>query len=351
MKNRMSEIEEQSVTVLRPVWFRPFLDWHALKIVGMLLLALSQFLTLSKVLRLFMENVPQPGAATTQFLKAVSSLSLPLMMVAVFSCIIVDDRHIKRRLYFYFCLAFAFYILEIAGVHAYIYKTLAEFGIDLADAAILVEVLVRYLLAPFAGINVFLDFFLCTLFYYFLIYTPKNYRGIRLFFFRCGVLLPALYILAGVVLNGLMSLNIIHLDFYTVALLPSKSISVYVLFFFMVLYRRVHLSYTGDTFRETLPFRSDAFSVFLAILLTLISVADYFLSIIPNASAFGIGNASSFFLAVPLVLCFDCEKKPKHRFLVPVYDSAFYLVLYAVLFYYYSYLANVVIAILYGMAS
>lgn len=55
-------------------------------------------------------------------------------------------------------------------------------------------------------------------------------------------------------------------------------------------------------------------NVFLALMLTLISVADYLLALLPYVSSFGIGNASTFFLVVPLVLCFDCEKPLRKKY-------------------------------------
>lgn len=333
--------EAYTVTLLRPSWFRPFINRHGLKLIGMALFAVSQLLTLAKIGGFFFEGFFEFDETLAGFLKGISAISLPLIMVSVFSSIITDERHIRRRLHLYFFFAFAFYILEIVATHAYIYQTALSVFPNAEDLAPFAEELVRVLLAPFAGINVFLDFFVCSSFYYFLIDTPKGLSGLRQKLFRLGSLLPVFYILFGFVLHGLFSLGTLDLDFYAVALLPSKSPSVYLLFFAMVLYRR-HRS--PDKSGEM--FRADSFSVFLALILPLISVADHLLSFLPSAEAFGIGKASTFFLAVPLILCFDYEKPPRNRLAPLIYDPIFYFILYAVLLYYYSEMCDIVIAAL-----
>ncbi len=335
----MFRTEAYTVTLVRPSWFHPFINRHGLKLIGMALFAVSQLLTLAKIGGFFFEDFLKFDGALAGFLKGISAISLPLMMVSVFSCIITDERRIRRRLRLYFFCAFAFYILEIVAAHAYIYRAALRVFSDAEDLAPFTEELVRVLLAPFAGINVFLDFFICASFYYFLIDTPKGLSSLRRKLFRLGALLPVLYILFGFVLHGLFSLGTLDLDFYAVALLPSKSPSVYLLFFAMVLYRR-HRS--PDKSGEM--FRADSFSVFLALILTLISVADYLLSFLPSAEVFGIGKASTFFLAVPLILCYDCEMPPRNRLAPFIYDPVFYFILYAVLFYYYSEMCDIVLA-------
>lgn len=343
---RLFRTEEHEVSLVRPVWFRPFINWHGLKLVGMVLFALSQLITMVEINNRFFADSIVINETLKEFLKGISVLALPLMMIAVFSRIVTDEQHIKRKLYTYFCLAFAFYILEILAVHAFVYQSLGILQLDAESLVIFAEILVRFVLAPFAGINVFLDFFVCTLFYYFLTYTPKGYTGVRLTLFRLGTLLPVLYILISFVLSGLLRLGVIGLDFYTVALLPSKNLAVYLIFFLMVLYRRSHSLYGGSAASEKKPFRSDSFSVFLALMLTLISAADYLLALLPYVSSFGIGNASTFFLAAPLVLCFDCEKPLRKKYAPLIYDTAFYLILYIVLLYFYSKIFGFVITML-----
>lgn len=90
----------------------------------MVLFALSQLITMVEINNRFFADAIVIQRDAQRIPERHLRPRPPLMMIAIFSRIVTDEQHIKRKLYTYFCLAFAFYILEILAVHSFVYQSL-----------------------------------------------------------------------------------------------------------------------------------------------------------------------------------------------------------------------------------
>ncbi len=203
----------------------------------------------------------------------------------------------------------------------------------------------RGLVRSHLNLNVFLDLFLCTVFWFFITYKPKKLAGGPLLLFRCCAVFPMLYLLLGAVLMGMNRVDWVRisLPLWLVGLLPSRKLPGILLFLAMALYVKYHEAEEfrrggdDDTFRDFLRSNRHSlrFAVFMCIVLGLLSLADWGAGQIDGGrlSPWGIGVSTTMYLAIPFVLLFSYNREPRFRILnafVPVYYVLNYLLLFLV---------------------
>ncbi len=197
------------------------------------------------------------------------------------------------------------------------------------------------------NVNVFLDLFLCTVFWFFIAWQPKKLAGGKLLLFRCCAVFPMLYLAVGAFLSGMNRVDWIQLSLplWVVGLLPSRKIPGILLFLAMTLYIKYREAEefrrggNADTFRSFLQTNRNSlhFALFMCAILLLLSGADWLLGQIDTArlSSWGIGVSTTMYLAIPFVLLFSYNREPRFRILnafVPVYYVlSFFLIFLLVL--------------------
>lgn len=229
-----------------------------------------------------------------------------------------------------------FFIYELPAL-------LEENGLDLNELlSIGLNELLPSAFLSYMNINVFQDLLLCNVCFYFVAYRSERLQGGRLVLFRTLSILPIAWLVVGVVLSGMIRAGMLVLPVWLVALLPSKRLSGLVLFFCMVLYYKYHEAEyirqgkTEDEYEIYLSSNKNStrFSVFMAVVLILISVAEWSLSHISGIANWRIGTSSGMYLAVPFVLLFSYNRVQRHKVLnvfVPAYYTIHYIVLYVVI--------------------
>ncbi len=314
--------------------FSPFLSYQVLKYIGLLLIGISQFVMIREVYAYVFPNsgfvIPDNFAS---LLKSLSVVGTPLVMISLFANFMYNRQNIKFFMLLYFVMFVTFIFAEKAGIAIlgnYINKELN--GTDLTPKQI--EALIddlQVLLVSNGGINMFIDFFLFAVIFFFIFYTPKKH--VRLF--RWCVCIPLAYLIGSycffITLNYRPDLYKVW-DIYLLAeiinVCPSKNLSTYVLYFAVLYYvsrKDIELDFKGVDSRD--------FSRFVCILLVLLSIAEMFLSYIPNIDKFNLGNSYYLFVCVPIVLLFDYKCEIKHPWITytqPVY----YLLQFGLFFYY-----------------
>lgn len=234
--------------------------------------------------------------------------------------------------------------LDIRGLVDYFVHNMSNilslFGIDSKQLMEFVaKAATQTIVRSHLNINVFLDLFLCTVFYFFIDYKPKKLNGGKLLLFRCCSIFPILYLIIGIVLTGMNRAAMIRLPLWIVALLPSRKIPGILLFLFMVLYVQYHekeLISKGGTAEDLSAYletnrNSLRFSTFISLILALMSLADFLLNKIPGLSAWSVGTSQTMFFAIPFVMLFSYNRNTRLKIL-DVLFPVYYILNYGLLF-------------------
>lgn len=207
----------------------------------------------------------------------------------------------------------------------------------------LAPALAKYVIANYVNFNVFWDLFLCTLFYFFITYQPKRMKAKGLLLFRMCAVLPVIYVIGAIFLDGLNKKGMVELPVWAVALLPNRRIACYALFFLIVLflkYKEAEIKDMGgsrEDFLESLNTRRSSlqFSVFACISILVVCGIDFLLKNFQILSFWGFGKFYNMFMAIPFVMLFSFNKMPKRKWpdvFVPIYYVVHYICLSTICF-------------------
>lgn len=311
-----------------------FLSFQSLKYIGMILLTISQFTVLAEFYGKYMLEAPILSEKAITFFKNFSSMGMPLILIGVLTNILYNKDKIIRLIIIYFVGAVSFIFIEQLAITLSLRYLLYQSNITVdKDVIKILSYFLKAILGSFLNLNIFVDFFLCSLFYFFMFYKVR--RHVKLF--RSLIIIPLLYMLTSFVLISLSKNYVITLGFYTNSILASKRISNYAIFLGMLIMLKIK-----STRNNVFSLDSKYVTMYLCVLIAIISTIDYFLSYIPDSTRYLVGDSYTLFLAIPILIFFNYKAKIKYKwvkFTVPVY----YTFSYGILFYYYS---NVIIAIL-----
>ena len=253
------------------------------------------------------------------FLLRLSDVGKPIILCSLFGLVFEKSKKIIHALIFYFILAVLFYVGETFifnnVLEPFVLALLKEYNIQYALVEELFPLLLTYA-SSYANLNVFLDMFLCVLVYLFLLYTPKNIKGKWIYVYRFLVIIPISYILGSYVLTILNNFGILKITSVNIsALLVKQSLTSFIIFFALVIFIKIRKhKYEKQnnilSYKEYLKTTSYTFSysLFLAVLLALISIIEFGLSFVPGIKNFAIGDDYLLFFAIPFVLFYNVSK-------------------------------------------
>lgn len=312
-----------------------FLSYQVLKYIGMVLLTISQLVTLTDFYSKFYGKNPILSQTWVSFLKNFSSMGLPLILIGVLTNILYNKDKIIRYIFLYLIGAIAFVFIFKYAVSLTIKYLLFQSNITLEkDGIKALTLLFISILGNFVNLNVFVDFFLCALFYFFLFYTPKK---MNLKFFRALIIIPLLYMITSFVLIIMNKKGLLAFNYYLSSFMVSKRISGYAIFLGYLLMLKIKNKNYSSFYVD-----SSFVSMYLCVLIATISTIDYFLSFIPESTNYLVGDSYMLFLSIPIVAFFNYNMKIKHKWIL--YTMPFYYIgSYSILFYYYS---NMIIILL-----
>jgi len=282
----------------------------------------------------------------------VGKLCAPLLLVGLFSDLTVKKKNIGKKLVLYGALSIVFYVGIIITRYALsdvLDDLIKETALpDAFDDLVLktLEQALSDIFSVYLQINVFIDLFMATLFYLFVVYVPKSeFWKKRKKLFRSFSSLPVLFIIASLVLGALNKSGVIFLPIYVTALLTYKGVAAHILFAAIVLfnkyrkklYERKNRELSYDDYEKTNRFIF-MFSVFMAALVLLIAIVNYLL--------YKIGYE----LGITWILAMKFDNNIFYGFLAPVflfynYKTKFRFKYIKILYYLYYVFLGAVLAI------
>ncbi|MBR0367389.1 MAG: hypothetical protein IJH86_03225 [Clostridia bacterium] len=284
-KVRKKRVELHEVTAENDIRYRGPLSYFHFQILGWLCIVLSQ---VALFIRLAGRVNPDAAAGAMNalgFLQRVANLSLPFLLISVFAQLLnAEDGYIKQiaknaAATAGICALFyiAFYRYIVGGIGAFLE--------DSGEIMPTVQTIIAQTLpGGFVAFNIFVDLFLCALSMFFLNYNPRRvFTGRARILFRLMALIPIGYEVGCMVLKGRSARGLIEIPIWAYPLLTVKPVMTFVLFVALALFvktRELRFRRHGRTHEEYRAFlktrrNSWNFSVFLAIMLVVVSLVDF----------------------------------------------------------------------------
>ena len=313
----------------------PF-SYRHLRMFGWLFLVLAQIATILNVAARI--NPELDYGLITQVISTLSSLTVPLFLTANFSVILTSQKNYKPLLIKYAALMLGttllfFYVYEhiIGGVFR------AYLG---SDDLIFEQTASLMIPNGFIAFNIFLDLFLCSLFMFFLDFTPnKVFVGKKLVIFRLFAILPVVYEVVMIVLKIKAANRSIILSPFIFPLLTTKPPFCFLAFVFlglnMMKTKRRYMK-NGNTLEQYHDFlktnaNSLHFSIRMAIIFVVMAVLDFIVTVtlviilsgglgaadealypaLNQVVGCGFGGSIVLFMLAPLVLLYSYNRKPE----------------------------------------
>lgn len=254
------------------------------KVLGWLCIVVAQ---IEIIIRLGGVLDPGIAAGTVTWLKVldyISDLALPFLLIVNFAQLLSAHEGYKNQLIINGAAMAGICGLSYLAFYRYLVGGLASLLQDPAEALPAFEtVLGLFLPCGFFAFNIFVDLFLCTLTMIFLNYNPRRvFVGRARILFRLLALLPMAYEVGCMRLKLNAARGLVQIPVWAFPLLTVKPPMTFVLFVALVLFiktRELRFRRHGKTHEEYTAFlktRRNAwnFSVFLAIMMVIVSVAD-----------------------------------------------------------------------------
>lgn len=317
----------------------PFLSILTIKWIAMLLMGATLTSSALFYVDIFCLGITDVNSVII-FFKNLGSVAIPLFMLYALVNLFQKKQQILHICLTYFILGLLFYLLEIFAFEFvildffhYIAQSVTTLPVDS-----IIDDLSEVLFTAFGNINIFVDMFVCSLFFLFLYCNPFKLKNKRLIVFRLGAIIPTAYIIISFVLTGLFNCAIIELTFHTAALFASRPVYAYVFYLGLLAYlmytepTRAHIKNLLDDGR---PRASRQFALLGVILVLIICLCESAFSTIPVLTYFGLGKGTKLYFIAPFVLFTNYKIIPKHKWL-GILSTVYYAALCFVMFVLYS---------------
>lgn len=215
------------------------------------------------------------------------------------------------------------------------------------------------LLRNIPSFNIFLDLLLCLLMCIFFCTRPKwaDTRA-KLVLFRAIGILPAAYIAAAFVMNGLMQSGVLFPNIIMLSLFPAKRLPHFIFIVCIILCTRarpVRRLSTGKNmvvvYRDKKMYRATPLAyelpaeakkralqaaIYLSVCLALLCAADYVCGYLPYAAKWGLGKSYFAAACIPFLFFYD-DRKPASKKSYNVFSAVYALVIASIVLIYLFY--------------
>ena len=339
----------------KDIKYRPFISANLLRIIAVIFLGISQIAAISLLYFKMIGGLTEEGTNKLTFLKSFVNISTPLLLVTILANITRNKEKLKKYCIIYFVLAIGFYLSEIFIFRVIIVPFLEETFLYMlnvegempAEAHTFILKIVSYISSVFANLNTFLDIFLCSLFAFFALYEPniKSKKGLILF--RLGTLIPVLYFIVSNILTSLHNYGILNYGIEIGALVVHRNYACFAFFFIVVLYLKYREKRINEKDLRFLKYEKYAttnkglllFNLTIITLILILSLIDFLLSFIPNASYLNIGTAYNMYLCTPFLLFFNSQRK-KHNKLTASIVITYMSIIFFIMFLFFILIAD-----------
>ena len=350
--SRHKEIYEY--TAENDIKYRGPLSYRMLKIVGWIALAFSQYLLQAKLQNSVLK-IDEPIAFGNTINGIIVDLALPLLLFGNFALLLNGQNKFRTHFLINGGASLAFIIVYFIVYQRYVIGFASVFTDTRAGAITSVDKLFYLLNATyenfygFVAFNIFIDMFLCTLGWFFIVYTPKKwFKGKKIYIFRSFVLIPLTYEIVCIVLKiRIASFPTELLPVVSFPFLTTKPPLVFILFMALGIYIKIRerkFLKTGKTkedyqaFLKTNKNSLDIMLFAIVVMLVIIVIDEFLLKdlivprivasnrgiipeeyisayeflIAPAVSACGIGDMKNMLFFTPLLLLFSYTRTHKH---------------------------------------
>ena len=285
---RKKRLKIHEVTAENDIRYLGPLNYQHFQILGWLCIVLAQALLLISLGGKIDSSIQKRFEGAIPVLQWISSMSLPFLLIANFARIVNNVEGYRKQLIKNGAAMAGISLAAILVLERYAVGSLAILEGEGGQAeAVLLAVLKmtkagRY---GFVSFNIFVDLFLCTLVMFFLNYQPKHiFKNPKSrIVFRLFTVFPIAYEVVSIILKIRCANGQITLPVWVFPLLTVKPPMTFVLFIVLAVYvktRERRFRRHGKTHEEYQAFlktrrNSRNFSVFLAVMLAVISIVDF----------------------------------------------------------------------------
>ena len=285
---RKKRLKIHEVTAENDIRYLGPLNYQHFQILGWLCIVMTQAMLLISLGGKIDSSIQKRFEGAIPVLQWISSMSLPFLLIANFARIVNNVEGYRKQLIKNGAAMAGISLAAILVLERYAVGSLAILEGEGGQAeAVLLAVLKmtragRY---GFVSFNIFVDLFLCTLVMFFLNYEPKHiFKGQKIrIFFRLFTVFPIAYEVVSIILKIRCANGQIMLPVWVFPLLTVKPPMTFVLFIALAVYvktRERRFRRHGKTHEEYQAFlktrrNSRNFSVFLAVMLVVISIVDF----------------------------------------------------------------------------
>lgn len=283
-KTKKKRVKLHEITLENDIRYRGPLSCFHFQILGWLCIVLAQVALFIRLAGCVNPDAAANAMNVLGLLQKVARLSLPFLLISVFAQLLnTEDGYIKQIAKNAVATAGICALFYIA-FYRYIVGGIGAFLEDPGEIVPTVQTVIAQI-APggFVAFNIFVDLFLCALSMFFLNYNPRRvFTGRARILFRLLTLLPIAYEVGCMVLKGRSARGLIEIPIWAYPLLTVKPVMTFVLFVALALFvktRELRFRRHGRTHEEYRAFlktrrNSWNFSVFLAIMLVVVSLVD-----------------------------------------------------------------------------
>ena len=365
MKNKKTHIKLKDRTLENDIKFRGPLSYRHLRIIGWVFLVLAQIAMILKFnMKLNADSTLSLTPAYDVF-SFMSSLPLPLFLIANFAIIIQKKDSIKKLVIFYLGVATLMYLIGTFVTMHYVHGLIQSFTSNYYsyyNASLLMGTILSGMGRSGYALNIFIDLLLCSLILFFATYKPKKiFKDKYLIIFRLFVILPIAYEIAGMFLKMCINLQAIEeISTFWFLLLPSKPPMLFFAYVVIVFLLKIgelnrkkrkdyhdfspeHLKTNAHSLRVSIMLTIvffifivlDIFALFLGGFITYGMHPDLgrngFLAGLIFALSLGFGDSAVSIFILPVVLLFSYNKTHKNKkvdTLIPVAGIALVAFIY-----------------------
>lgn len=285
---RKKRLKIHEVTAENDIRYLGPLNYQHFQILGWLCIVMTQAMLLISLGGKIDSSIQKRFEGAIPVLQWISSMSLPFLLIANFARIVNNVEGYRKQLIKNGAAMAGISLAAILVLERYAVGSLAILEGEGGQAeAVLLAVLKmtragRY---GFVSFNIFVDLFLCTLVMFFLNYQPKHifkHPKSRIVF-RLFTVFPIAYEVISIILKIRCANGQIMLPVWVFPMLTVKPPMTFVLFIALAVYvktRERRFRRHGKTHEEYQAFlktrrNSRNFSVFLAVMLVVISIVDF----------------------------------------------------------------------------
>ena len=359
-------------TLPRIKTYKPFLSSTTLRIIGYLIFGLSQVymavIIFSLIATLDLQSIVGSGNVDTiittftdeiqaiqnakqiKTVMTIGKVAQVFLLTGLFARLESKEADMKKTVIWFGFISFIAYLLELV-----VFQTLISFFIDFIIESADFSPLITYyihsaidtasqsVVSVYLSINIYIDMFLASLFYFFIHYIPKKgYFNEHIVQFRLFAILPVIYVIVSMVLHGITKRGYMgQLPTFVGAGLSFKAYGALILFVIMTLFikyrEKIFNFFNRKKNKDYSSYESSNksvfdFSVLIAVTITLISLVDYLIILfMPTSKAYGFGSNIYMFVAAIPFLMFNYKIKGRFKIL-NVGFALYYLLIFFMLF-------------------